>query len=64
MQNDRLLCDGCDHHTDRIQDALMYCSHCKRGYHREEEQELHKDLYTDKLRSARAAYAAAGYSMD
>lgn len=64
MKNDRLLCDGCDHHTDNIQDALGYCSHCKRAYHNEFEQFIHEDLYDNRLKSARAAYRAAGYSLD
>ena len=62
--NDILTCAGCDHNTDRILDALGYCSHCKRGCHNKEEQDLHDDLYTTRLRSAHAAYAAAGYSLD
>lgn len=64
MNNDRLSCSGCDHHTDNIRDALGHCSHCKRAYRSEEEQNMHDDLYTDRLRSARAAYVAAGYTLD
>lgn len=64
MSSDRLSCSGCDHNTERIGDALGYCSHCKRGYRNKDEQDLHNDLYTNELSSARSAYAAAGYSLD
>lgn len=64
MKNNRLECDGCDHHTDDIRDALGYCSHCKRAYHNAEDQDIHKDLYSTRLSSARSAYGAAGYSLD
>ena len=39
-------CKGCkyEHSTD-ITIHLGQCTHCKRGYEREEDREIHKDLY-------------------
>lgn len=64
MKNNRLECDGCDHHMDSASVALQYCSKCKRGYKNKEEQSKYEDLYSTRLSSARSAYGAAGYSLD
>lgn len=48
MKDKRQSCEGCIHHTDRIEDVLMYCTYCKRAYSSKYDQSIHEDLYSVK----------------
>ncbi len=40
-----LSCHGCLHNEPTIENALAYCTYCKRGYSSRDGQEAHEDLY-------------------